>query len=134
GGATLNATVNPNGAQVAECKLEYGPTEAYGSNVPCSSAPGSGNVPVAVSAAVTGLAANTSYHFRVVASNPGGTGKGADQTFATPAAKPPTVVTEPASGLTQGGVTLNATVNPNGGDVTDCAFEYGATEAYGSSA
>jgi PKD domain len=131
--ATLNATVNPNGAEVTECKLEYGPTETYGSSAPCSSPPGSGNVPVAVSATVTGLAANASYHFRIIAGNLGGTSKGADQPFATTAAKPPAVATEQVSGLTQGGVTLNATVNPNGEEVTECAFEYGPTESYGSS-
>jgi hypothetical protein len=133
GSATLNATVNPNGAEVTECRFEYGPTEAYGSSALCSSAPGAGNVPVSVSATVTGLSGNTVYHFRIIASNPGGTRKGGDQTFATTAAKPPAVVTEPASGLTQQGATLKATVNPNGAEVTECAFEYGAAETYGSS-
>jgi hypothetical protein len=36
------------------------------------------------------------------------------------------------TGLTVGGVTLNGTVNPNG-FVTTAAFEYGVTQAYGSS-
>ena len=46
-------------------------------------APGAGASPVEVSASVTGLAANTSYHFRVVATNAGGTSVGSDKTFAT---------------------------------------------------
>ena len=53
--ATLNATVNPNGAEVNECKLEYGPTTSYGSSAPCTPSPGYGSSPVAVSAGVTGL-------------------------------------------------------------------------------
>jgi uncharacterized delta-60 repeat protein len=43
------------------------------------------------------------------------------------------VVTEPASSVTQTSATLNATVNPEGGTVSDCHFDYGTSEAYGSS-
>ena len=131
--ATLNATVNPNGGEVSECKLEYGTTTAYGSSAPCTPSPGSGSSPVAVSAAVTGLTANTTYHFRISATNAGGTSNGSDQTFKT-LPNPPTVVTEAASSITQTTATLNATVNPNGGEVSECKFEYGTTTSYGSSA
>ncbi len=124
--ATLNATVNPNGGEVSECKFEYGTSSSYGSGVPCSSLPGSGTSPVAVSASVTGLAANTTYHFRIVAVNAGGTSYGADATFKT-LPNPPTVVSEPASSVTQSTATLNATVNPNGGEVGACKFEYGTS-------
>ena len=131
--ATLNATVNPNGGEVSECQLEYGTTSAYGSTTPCASLPGSGTNPVAVSAAVTGLTANTTYHFRISATNAGGTSKGADETLKT-LPNAPTVVTKAASAVTQTSATLTATVNPNGGEVSECRFEYGTTTAYGSSA
>ncbi|HSZ70739.1 MAG TPA: hypothetical protein VK756_10295 [Solirubrobacteraceae bacterium] len=131
--ATLNATVNPNGASVSSCKLEYGPSASYGSSVACSPAPGSGDSAVAVSAAVTGLSADTTYHFRVVATNAGGTSEGSDQTFATlPDA--PSVITKEVSSVDQSAATLNATVNPNGAEVSSCEFEYGTTSSYGSSA
>jgi hypothetical protein len=81
--ATLNATVNPNGGEVGECTFEYGTTSSYGASVPCASPLGSGESPVAVFASITGLAANSTYHFRVVASNPVGTSYGSDQTFTT---------------------------------------------------
>jgi PKD repeat protein len=71
--ARLHATVNPNGGEVGECKLDYGTTTAYGSSAPCSRSPGSGESPVAVSASITGLSANTTYHFRAIAKNLGGT-------------------------------------------------------------
>jgi hypothetical protein len=81
--ATLNATVNPNGGEVSECKLEYGTTSSYGSAAACTPSPGSGESPVAVSASASGLAPGTGYHFRVSATNAGGTSKGSDQTFTT---------------------------------------------------
>ena len=36
---TLNGTVNPSGAELSACVLEYGTTTAYGSSVPCSATP-----------------------------------------------------------------------------------------------
>jgi hypothetical protein len=85
--AKLNATVNPNGGNVSDCHFEYGTSPSYGASVPCTALPGSGTSPVAVSASLAGLSANTSYHFQIVATNPGGTSSGADQTFTT--ATPP---------------------------------------------
>ncbi|HEV7584624.1 MAG TPA: alkaline phosphatase family protein [Solirubrobacteraceae bacterium] len=131
--ATLNATVNPNGGTVNDCHFDYGTSEAYGSSARCGSLPGAGVSPVAVSAALTGLMANTAYHFRVVATNAGGTGVDADRTLRT-LPDQPSVATKPVSSISQTSATFNATVNPNGGEVTDCHFEYGAGEAYGSSA
>ena len=129
----MNGTVNPNGGEVTSCKFDYGTTEAYGKSVPCSSLPGSGTSAVAVSASVKSLSAHTTYHFRIVATNAGGTSTGADQTFETlPDA--PTVVTKVASSISQTTATVNGTVNPNGGEVTSCEFDYGTTEAYGKSA
>jgi len=87
--ATLNATVNPNEEAVSDCHFEYGASPSYGSSVPCSSLPGSGSSPVPVSAPVAGLSANTIYYFRIVASNPGGTSYGNEQTFMTAAPELP---------------------------------------------
>jgi Glycine rich protein len=131
--ATLNATVNPNGGEVSECRLEYGATTSYGASATCTPAPGSGTSPVPVSAPAVGLSANSTYHFRVVASNAGGTSFGADETLKTPP-NSPMVVTQEASEVTLTGATLNATVNPNGAEVNECEFEYGTTTSYGSSA
>jgi uncharacterized delta-60 repeat protein len=80
---TLNAIVNPQGSLITSCRFEYGTSTSYGTSVPCSSSPGAGTSPVAVSATVTWLTANTEYHYRVTASNSGGTAYGIDVTFET---------------------------------------------------
>ena len=131
--ATLNATVNPNGSEVTECKFEYGRNIAYGKSVSCNPAPGSGTSPVTVSGLVSGFAPNTTWHFRISATNAGGTSTGGDVTFTT-LPDPPTVETKVASAVTETSATLSASVNPNAGQVSDCHFEYGTTTSYGSSA
>ncbi len=81
--ATLSASVNPNGANVTECSFEYGPTTTYGSSAPCSPLPGSGEASLPVSALLSSLTANTTYHYRITATNPGGTRQGTDETLTT---------------------------------------------------
>jgi hypothetical protein len=81
--ATLSATVNPDEENVTACEFEYGTTIAYGKTMPCSSLPGSGGTPVTVSASLSGLTADTTYHFRVSATNAAGTNTGEDATFTT---------------------------------------------------
>jgi hypothetical protein len=125
--ATLNATVNPNGQSVTKCEFEYGPTETYGSAVPCKELPGSGEFRIAVSASVTGLT-NIVYHFRISATNATGTSKGNDRRLVATA---PTGETKPATEVTSTTATLNATVNSHGGEISKCEFEYGESEAYG---
>ncbi len=124
--ATVSATVNPDGEEVTSCLLEYGTTTAYGLSAPCSSAPGSGEEPVAVSAALTGLEPGTAYHYRIAAVNAAGGNTGEDATFST-APSAPSVSTGSAGAVTSTTATLNATVDPNGGTVSECRFEYGTS-------
>src|SRR5436305_585398 len=124
--ATVAGTVNPNGGNVTACKVEYGLTTGYGSEASCASLPGAGNSPVAVEKALSGLEANKTYHFRFVATNAGGTGQGSDQTFST-LPNAPSVTTPFASEITQTAMKLNATVNPNEGNVSAGSFEYRPT-------
>lgn len=84
GGATLEGSVSPVDATVADCHFEYGTTTAYGSSVPCAQIPTPGSAPVAVAATLIGLAPGITYHFRLVAANVAGAGEGADAEFATP--------------------------------------------------
>ena len=105
--ATLHATVNPEGAEVTKCQFEYGPTTAYGIVAPCSPLPGSGSTPVEVSAPLSGLSANTTYHFRIFATNAGGETRSVDETFKTLAIPPPTVTSiNPTEGPAAGGTSV----------------------------
>ena len=81
-GATLNGTVNANGTS-STVTFEYGFTTAYGTTVTANQSPVNGTINTVVSKAITGLTPNATYHFRVVATNGGGTTTGNDLTFTT---------------------------------------------------
>ena len=119
--ATLNATIDPNGGgEITSCTFLYGATTAYGQSAPCSGGPSYTN-PSVVSATVTGLTAETTYHYRLITSNAKGTRKSPDQTF-TPRAVY-SLTTEPASNAIVGSETLNGTFTGDGSD-THYYFEY----------
>jgi uncharacterized delta-60 repeat protein len=128
-GATLNATVNPNGGSTT-ARFDYGLTTSYGSQATASPPPGSGTSPVAVSAVITGLSCNTLYHFRAVGIK-GSDTNGSDLTLTTAACPPPTVVTLAATSITASGATMNGTANPHRLTTTG-KFEYGPTASYGT--
>jgi hypothetical protein len=96
--ATLKGTVTPSGDEVTDCHFDYGPTSAYGDSVACGSLPGAGSSPVSVSAPLSTLAADATYHFRLVATNSHGTSVGTDQAFTTVAPVFPSVPLMPTLG------------------------------------
>ena len=62
-----------------------------------------------------------------MAANAGGTSYGADATFSSlPGA--PAALTGAASAITQTTATLGASVDPNGGLIESCVFEWGALD------
>jgi hypothetical protein len=79
--ATLNGTVDPEG-QTTTYRFEYGTTTAYGQSSTEGPA-GNGSTALSVSRNITGLEPDTLYHYRLVASNAGGTTNGNDLTFTT---------------------------------------------------
>jgi len=82
-GAALHGTVNPYGLETSY-RFEYGPTTSYGTDVPVpDKAIGSGTSNIKVKETIGGLKGNTTYHFRVVATNAEGTSFGKDETFTT---------------------------------------------------
>ena len=82
-GATLNGTVNANNFS-SIATFEYGLDTSYGTTVTAVQSPVIGTADTSVSAAISGLLGNTTYHFRVVAVNAAGTTYGSDLTFTTP--------------------------------------------------
>jgi formylglycine-generating enzyme required for sulfatase activity len=80
--ATLNGTANPNGLSTTYY-FQYGTTTSYGSST-TSTSTGEGSSSVSVSASLTGLSKNTTYHYRLVATNSAGTSVGSDKSFITP--------------------------------------------------
>jgi hypothetical protein len=85
GAVTLSGTVNPKGTSTGY-RFEYGTTTSYGQEIPAYPQlvnVGSGTAPIEVSQTVTGLESNTTYHFRLKASNFYGATFSADRTFTT---------------------------------------------------
>ena len=91
--ATLNGTLDPEGVAVTECFFEYGKTESYGQSAPCETLDGApiagpGEIPIdeephSVSADLSGLDPNTTYHYRLVVGNATAADEGEDETFET---------------------------------------------------
>lgn len=81
--AILGAHIRPQNLTTTY-HIEWGPTSAYGSRSPSfERSIGGGRSIVIVQEAITALHANTSYHFRIVATNAAGTTTGPDHTVTT---------------------------------------------------
>jgi hypothetical protein len=90
--AELTGTVNPRGYPTTFF-FQYGPTTAYPYHTPAASA-GSGTKPVRVGQFASPFALG--YHYRLVATNAGGTKFGRDFVFLTKTAKSEIALVEPA--------------------------------------
>jgi hypothetical protein len=124
------------GGLVTHYHFQYGTTAAYGDvsptapqAVPAGESEKEEKAIKTITTSVSGLAANTVYHYRVVADNEYGTTYGQDRTFTT--AGPPTIAYDPATGVMQEEVTINAKVDPDE-LTTSYRFEYGETSSYGT--
>jgi phosphodiesterase/alkaline phosphatase D-like protein len=132
GDSQVSGTVGTaGGPAVTECKFEWGPTAAYG-EAPVACSPGG---PYGDSATVTanlpGLTKESTYHYRLVATNENGTNIGIDRTI-TPHYVP-FIRTTAATAVERTCATLNGAYDGNGED-THYNFEWGTTTAYGNSA
>jgi len=78
GTATLNGTVNPNGAS-STVYFQWGATTNYGSITTQTGV----NAAESFTANLTGLPPNTTYHYRITALDSGGTSYGTDTNFTT---------------------------------------------------
>jgi hypothetical protein len=126
--ATLNGRVNPDGLTTT-VRFQYGRTTSYGSTT--ANQTKTGNTTQNVTANISGLTANTTYHFRIVATNSHGTSYGSDRTFTTlTPTGPPVVTTHPATNVTASAATLNGVLDPHS-LTTTVDFQYGTTTNYG---
>ncbi len=141
----LQGTVNPAGPETSyhfeyideagyQAALAQGASDPYA--VDASTTPGGSTTAVDVGAggdvdAVASVAGElqpeTTYHYRIVATNADGTALGSDQTFTTAPGTPPLVVTGGASAVSQNAATISGTIDSRGLQTT-YGFELG-TEA-----
>ena len=136
---TLSAVVEPAGGEkVTACQFEYGTSTAYSlGSVPCLNASnaevGTPTNPITsrteVHADLTGLQAETTYHYRIDATDAGGSNIGNDETFTTPPAVTG-VSTGSATDIKSTSAMLTGSYTGEGLD-THYYFEYGTTTAYG---
>ena len=128
-GATVSGTVDPQG-MATTYHFEYGTSSSYGLQTAEVDA-GSGTGSVDASATLTGLTNDTTYHYRVVATNASGVTRGSDRTLKTDARPgPPGATTGSARNVSPVAARLSASVDPNG-RATTYHFEYGTTTGYG---
>jgi len=137
-GATLHGTITAAGGPPANCEFEYTTDGSFSEHefeaataVPCvPPGPFTGTSSESVSAELTGLAAGTSYRFRLVGSNENGTSPAPPDSFETSG---PLILSDSVSEVSATAATLEAELNPHGLPTT-YHFEYdtvGYTEAGG---
>ena len=137
-GATLNGSVTDVGLNVSNIQFQYGTaTGVYGTPVAASittitATPGTPQT-ITPTATLTGLTCNTTYYYRITATDTTRTNNGTELTFTTSACTTgPTVTTSAATAVTGTGATLNGSVTDVGQNVTGISFEYGLTTIYGT--
>jgi hypothetical protein len=127
--ASVAGSVNPGGAD-STWQFQYGTSTTYGLTTPNQNITAA-TTTANVSAGLGALTPNTTYHYRLTATNAAGITRGADRSFKTaaPPAKPG-VTTSAATSVTHDSAKLNARVDPNGSP-TQFFFEYGTSNALG---
>ncbi|HEX4104537.1 MAG TPA: fibronectin type III domain-containing protein [Candidatus Paceibacterota bacterium] len=143
--ATSSATFSITTDELAVVQIEYGTTENYGSSTPPSE-----EFSVAQTATLVGLQPETTYHYRVIATDESGNSIASfDDTFITnslpvieiapppeeeptssgPIATPLTIIQPEAIALATSTVTIAWSTNKE----ADGRIDYGVTDAYGAS-
>jgi trimeric autotransporter adhesin len=127
--ATVAGTVNAGGLPTTYA-FEYGASLAFGSVTASGGVSGSAATPV--TASLSGLATNTTYYYRVVATSSAGTVYGVARSFRTTGpGQAPVALTGASSAVAPASATVAAQVNPNG-QQTAFTFEYGTSTSFGA--
>jgi hypothetical protein len=127
--ATLNANLDGLGAADSiDVSFEWGTTTDYGNETMPAVRTENGGI----TADLSGLAPNTTYHFRVKAVGRHGTVYGPDQQFTTGPA-PPVATTSDAANIKTTSATLRGGLDSLGtASTVRVSFEWGLTTSYGS--
>lgn len=129
--ATLNGSVNPQGCETTY-SFEYGrSSEGYPNSITSFAGNGTSSKAVSTSSPL-GLQPSTNYHFRLSATNSGGTTTGGSSSFTTTGGtegcSKPSVTTEGPTAVTEASALLRGSVNPRG-CLTTYAFEWGPSSS-----
>lgn len=126
---TLAADLNPEGEETTY-HFEYGTTDSYGQSTPTEILPTEGFDAEAVEVDLEELIPDTTYHFRLCATNADATVCGPDATFTTlPAVD---IKAQWATEITSTSAVLNAELDPLG-VAAQWWIEYGTSTSYGQS-
>jgi hypothetical protein len=132
--ATVHGTVNPLGIAVADCNFEYwAEQESEAASSACTPSPASGNSPVTVSAVLNGLAGNSTYHYRLAATDAHGASYSEIVTFTTLPAAPILAGQPTISTVTRTSALLAPTVD-DGNAASTIWVQFAAEGAYEPSA
>jgi len=132
---TLNGTVKLDGAGPATCVFEYGTSTSYGETASCEpetvkESEEVGGEPVPVKATVTHLQSDTTYFYRVSATNELGgvkhTNNEGSEDHGEVSTSGPGLHGESVSEVASSAASLDATINPDGSP-TSYYFQYNAT-------
>lgn len=130
----ISGSITPNGAST-NYWFEYGKTADFGSKTATQNI-GSGYTVIPAPIYITGLVKDTTYYYRLVATNALGTTPGTSYSFRTTVGTPapvgsvPTTKTLAANSVSRTGADINGEVTPNK-SATQYWFEYGNTDALG---
>jgi hypothetical protein len=118
--ATLNGTVDPDSLSLTDCSFQYVDDAQFqidgfasATSAPCVPATPAGADPVPVTADISGLSPDTTYHFRLTASTVDGTATGDANTFFFRTPVDPDAVALPAAGVTETSAVIGGLVDPN---------------------
>jgi hypothetical protein len=130
----LNGEVRPDNAGVASCRFLWGTTKSFGNSAPCTN-PGTvpnGSAFVPVEASLSGLRPDTTYYYRLEASNTNGENPGEefeDREFTTPG---PGLVSESVSEVSSSSARLEASIDPHDVPVGGREQEFQASASSGT--
>ncbi|MDX9696383.1 MAG: FISUMP domain-containing protein [Bacteroidales bacterium] len=109
----LNGSVNPNKFSTS-IVFEWGLTPLYGNSITASQSPITGNTTTNISANLSNLQSNRTYHYRIKASNAIDVSYGNDMSFTTAPSAPQLTTTEPLN-ISFNSATLGGNVTYLGG-------------------